>query len=356
MEGMNDDIDSELRPRPIACDVTKDNRDSNDLHLRERYELFEQVATLSIQIKEDARSNRCLRCWHDRTLRCICHLIPSLSMFDDRALPMSNVRFLILMHYKEYLSAGDDAKLLPAMLPPRNVKVFIFGRKGDWQAFEEELSLDPIHTLTLWPGEGAIMIDNFLTELPINSRWRLPGLTAKMPSANITMRNEIKSSDDGDMPMLRAIVLDGVYSHARTMFKTMRQRLIPRGLFPKFVALHPDTVSVYHRAQKNYAAASAATVAKSKDPNALHICTVEACALLLRELDGGDGGGDTSCADEISHSLIRAVRINNEALVHCPDVRPRSGISTSKSSGAAKRSQRKREARERAAEAEASAP
>jgi hypothetical protein len=57
------------------------------------------------------------------------------------------------MHYKEYLSAGDDAKLLLAMLPPNNVKLYIFGRNGDWEAFVEELSFDPVHTLTLWPGE-----------------------------------------------------------------------------------------------------------------------------------------------------------------------------------------------------------
>lgn len=341
--------------RPIACDLLSNNPVSNDVHLRNKYELFEQVATRSIQIKEGARTNRCRRCWHDRTLRCICHLIPTLSMLNDRDLPSSNVRFVILMHYKEYLSAGDDAKLLPAMLPPRNVKLFVFGREGDWQAFVEEISLDPRHTLTLWPGDGAMMIENFLAELPNNSTWRPSGrTTARIPDASITVGGENTISDESDMPMLRAIVLDGVYSHARTMFKTMRQRLVPRGIFPKFVALHPDTVSVYHRAQKSYGAASAITVAKSKDPNALHICTVEACALLLRELDGD---GDTSCANEISDSLIRAVRINNDALVHSTDVRPTSGVPTSKSSGAAKRSLRKKEARERlAAEAIVSVP
>lgn len=331
-------------PRPITCELPRNDPVSNDLHRRDKYELFEQVATRSIQVKEGARTNRCRRCWHDRTLRCICHLIPALSAFNDRDQPSSNVRFVILMHYKEYLSAGDDAKLLPAMLPPRNVKLFVYGREGDWQAFVEEISSDPIHTLTLWPGDGAMMIENFLAELPNMSTWRQSGrTTAGMPHANIAV-----------VPMLRAIVLDGVYSQARTMFKTMRQRLVPLGIFPKFVALHPDTVSVYHRAQKRYGAASAITVAKSKDPNALHICTVEACALLLRELDGD---GTTSCANDISDSLIRAVRINNDALVHGADVRPISGVPTSKSSGAAKRSQRKKEARERlAAEAVVSVP
>jgi hypothetical protein len=58
-----------------------------------------------------------------------------------------------LMHYKKYLSAGDDAKLLLAMLPPNNVQLYIFGRSGDWEAFVKESTLDQVHTLTLWPGE-----------------------------------------------------------------------------------------------------------------------------------------------------------------------------------------------------------
>ena len=348
------------RLRDDDDDVDDDDDDEyvDDARLREEHEgaeLFERIATRSIRTKEAARSNRCVRCWHDRTHRCICHLIPTLSSsFDDISLPMSSVRFLILMHHKEYLSAGDDAKLLLAMLPPRNAKLFVFGRIGDWQAFEEELSSDPMHTLTLWPGDGALTIEHFLTELPDNSRWtKLGGRTATSTLAapdadNAKMGNESATGDDDDdvgdrTPMLRVVVLDGVYSHARTMFKTMRQRL---SSFPKFVALHPDTVSVYHRAQKSYGAASAATVARSNDPEALHICTVEACALLLRELAAG-----ASVADEVADELVRAVRLNNEALVHGQDVRPASGVPTSTSSGAAKRSRRKREARERAAAA-----
>ena len=260
------------------------------------------------------------------------------------------------MHYKEYLSAGDDAKLLLAMLPPTNVKLYIFGQSGDWQAFEEEVSLDPMHTLTLWPGEGALTIDQYLSELPNNSTWRRTS-TSGASSIDITRNN----GDSSEHPMLRVVVLDGVYSHARTMFKTMRQRLSDRNLFPKFVALHPDTLSVYHRAQKNYANASAQTVVKSNNPKALHICTVEASALLLREvlLTSRSNSGLSSVAvveeeavNRVAESLVQAVRVNNDALVYCVDVRPVSGVPTSNSSGAAKRSQRKREARERATSVE----
>jgi hypothetical protein len=265
------------------------------------------------------------------------------------------------MHYKEYLSAGDDAKLLLAMLPPSNVKLYIFGRSGDWEAFVEELSFDPVHTLTLWPGEGALTIEQYLSELPNNSPWWQTTSPSGSSSIDNTRSNEDASSIHH--PMLRVIVLDGVYSHARTMFKTMRQRLSnddeSYNLFPKFVALHPDTVSVYHRAQKNYATASAETVVKSNNPKALHICTVEACALLLREVFSkcrrSSGAGLSSSVDSVeedavnrvAEALVQAVRVNNDALVHCVDVRPVSGVPTSNSSGAAKRSQRKREAREK---------
>ena len=262
------------------------------------------------------------------------------------------------MHYKEYLSAGDDAKLLLAMLPPNNVKLYIFGRSGDWEAFVEELTFDPVHTLTLWPGEGALTIEQFLSELPNNSPWwRQTSATSGASSSNDNTNNNEDASSI-HRPMLRVIVLDGVYSHARTMFKTMRQRLSNRNLFPKFVALHPNTVSVYHRAQKNYANASAETVVKSNNPKALHICTVEACALLLREVfskcRSSDAAGLSSSVDaveedavnRVAEALVQAVRVNNDALVHSVDVRPVSGVPTSTSSGAAKRSQRKREARE----------
>jgi hypothetical protein len=259
------------------------------------------------------------------------------------------------MHYKEYLSAGDDAKLLLAMLPPTNVKLYIFGQSGDWQAFEEEVSLDPMHTLTLWPGEGALTIDQYLSELPNNSPWRRTS-TSGDSSIKFTRNN----GDASEQPILRVVVLDGVYSHARTMFKTMRQRLSNHNLFPKFVALHPDSLSVYHRAQKNYGNASAQTVVKSNNPKALHICTVEACALLLREVfaTSRSNSGLSSAVvveeavNSVAESLIQAVRVNNDALVHCVHVRPVSGVPTSNSSGAAKRSQRKREARERAATVE----
>ena len=325
-----------------------------DAQLRKMFQgmdLFEKVASKSIQSKESARSNRCSHCWHDQTLRCICHLIPSItnetsttttskttpttsSAENQGPLLLPTIQVLVLMHYKEYLSAGDDAKLLLKMLP-NNSKLFVFGREGDYRRFEEECSIDPTHTLILWPEESAITIEEYVNRLPNDSMWKQRRQNRRQPETapDTAQSNEVEEG----LPILRVIVLDGVYAHARNMYKTMKKQILKQQPL-KTVALHPDTVSVYHRAQKSYAASSTATVLQSKNPRALHICTVEAYALLLKEL------GESST---VTQALVDAVRVNNEALVHSIRVRPQSGVPTSKSSGASKRSRRKNEAKEK---------
>jgi len=303
--------------------------------LRQTYEgmeLFEKVASLAIEEKEQSRSNRCPSCWHDAVLRCVCPLIPPFAT-ETVLLP---IRVLIMMHHREYLSAGDDAKLLVRMLPD-NSKLFVFGREGDWKLFEEECAIDPVHTLTLWPTEGAWTMHEYLNRLPDDSPWKQQQQQRQRrhhpKDTTTTATSTTKEQPESCLPVLRVIVLDGVYAHARNMFKAMKKRL-PQPQ-PPYIALHPDTVSVYHRAQKNYGVSSRTTVLRSKDPKALHICTVEAYALLLKEL------GESK---RITDGLVAAVRVNNDALLHSIRVRPESGMPTSKSSGAARRRRRKKEA------------
>ena len=105
--------------------------------------------------------------------------------------------------------------------------------------------------------------------------------------------------------MLRVVVLDAVYRHARTMFRHLNKMVTSPSQPLQHVALHPKTLSVYSRAQNGYAQASASSVAKSADPEALRICTVEAFALLLEEL-----GEETAC----TRKFVEAVVVNNEAL------------------------------------------
>lgn len=255
-------------------------------------QVFEAMATASLEAKQKLCTQRCPVCWHDARQSCICSQLGSLTM----TLP---VKVLVLMHYKEYLSAGDDAKLILAMLPPDRAQLYVFGRTGDWDLFARELAIDPAHTLLLWPGDGARTVETWQASLPADSAWC--GEAKREAAADAA-----DASAAAARPMLRVVVLDGVYSHARCMYRAMRRRLPPAHL-PPHIALHPTTLSVYHRATSGYASASAVSVAggETGDEQALRICTVEAAALLLTEL--GEPEGTT-------RALVDAVVVNNHAL------------------------------------------
>jgi DTW domain-containing protein YfiP len=279
-------------------------------------ELFEKIATRTVELKEKSRTNRCHRCWHDKDSRCICSHIPPLAQVK---LP---IKIMVLMHYKEYFSAGNDAKLLLAMMPEELKELYLFGKEGDWDKFETECALDPNHTFLLWPAEDALTVDGLVHKLPIDSPWRecqqventqqIIEKTTRMTEENKSIGKENSKISNHSLPTLRVIVLDGVYSQARSMFRTIKRRF-PPSLVPPYVALHPTTLSVYHRAQKSYSQSSGKTVQNSSNPDALHICTVEAFALLMKEFGEWE---------ETTSALVRAVEVNNLALVHSVDVRP----------------------------------
>ena len=239
------------------------------------------------------------------------------------------------MHHKEYLNAGNTAKLLLAMLPSTHVELFIFGIASDWKKFESELSIDPTHTMTLWPGVNAITINEFLLKFSNDG--------ALMSKQNHDTRNKIvsasttvpSSTTPSTNHTLRVVVLDGVYNHASNMYKNMRKRL-PIHINPPAVALHPLVLSTFHRASKRYAKDSALSVKHSSDPKALRISTVEAVALLLSELKEDS---------VVTDALIEAVKVNNQALIHSLSVRPKNALPESKTSGAAKRKTKKKKAK-----------
>jgi hypothetical protein len=160
-------------------------------------ELYESVTGAALVRKEQRCTNRCEYCWHDLTQRCMCHHARPHSLHTT-----VNVKVLVLMHSKEYLNPGTDAKLLLAMLPPERAKLYarlppsnpargrrahpepcqnrchaplwcssdarpchlhdnlpptqVYGRPGDLAALRDELAIAPRHTLLLWPGEGAL--------------------------------------------------------------------------------------------------------------------------------------------------------------------------------------------------------
>ena len=251
--------------------------------------VFEQQAWAALQRRVLAQTNRCTHCWFDKAQSCICDSVPRVSL-------QKNVRVIVLMHYKEYFRASDDAKLLPMMLPTSQCRLLIFGRPGDLAALNEEIDADPTHAMMLWPGDQAYTVEQFVAALPPSSPWRGGDNKGKNGSSTAT---------SSPLPVLRVIVLDAVYRHARMMFRHIC-KMRTGGCRPlRHVALHPQTLSVYSRAQNGYAQASAASVASSADPDALRICTVEAFALLLSEL--GEPSAQT-------RELVTAVLANNEGL------------------------------------------
>ena len=82
----------------------------------EREDLYKHVSAATVERKQQVHTNRCRTCWHDKALRCICWRLEELALVTE--LP---VKALILMHHKEYLNPGDDAKLLVGLLPAAQV-------------------------------------------------------------------------------------------------------------------------------------------------------------------------------------------------------------------------------------------
>lgn len=249
------------------------------------FELFEKMASLNLRYRiEEQRTNRCPSCWYDKEVRCICDRMPARM---GREL-MPNVKFLLLLHHKEVLNAGNSAKVLLSLLPREQIELYVYGREGDFDRLIEEILVDRDHTLTLWPGGDSQTIGEFLSELPSDSGW----------AAQRNGETEVSKEPS----LLKIVVLDGTYTNAKNMNKTLRKRLKEKG--PKNVALHPTEVSKFHRAQKTYGASIAESLKNNQnlDGKAMRISTAEACGLLLREL---------GCQEEVQKTILEAVVLNN---------------------------------------------
>ena len=224
-------------------------------------EVLEGMVDGAIARKEKSKRHLCSRCWHDASAtnrKCICHHLGQL----QTALP---AKVLVLMHHKEYLKAGDDAKLLLAMLPAERTELYVFGRRGDLARLQAELRVDPAHTLILWPGNDALTVDQFVERLPRTSPWRSSRATrsrreaaaaaaaAARPAAGASeaareaeaaaaaeaeaAAREAEAAEAteaeeaaeeaarcSELPVLRVVVIDGAYGHARTMFRHLQRR------------------------------------------------------------------------------------------------------------------------------------
>jgi DTW domain-containing protein YfiP len=243
------------------------------------FHLLEAMATLGIHHKLATQKDRCERCWHTK-LYCICSKLEGLTI--PRQDPeMIDVNILLLMHHKEYMSAGNSAKLMLQLMPSAT-KLFIFGNEGDVDRLFNDIHAEHITPIILWPGKDAITTTDLLKSIH---------------------HEESANSKDGVMSIkhLHAIVLDGTYNQSRNMYKSLKKKWGSR--IPVAVALRPVSESVFHRAQKNYGKAH---LQHSESNDVLRVSTAEACGVLLKEL--GVGGND------MMDRVTEAVRINNEAL------------------------------------------
>ena len=267
------------------------------------HNLFEKMATLNINYRiNEERHHRCPDCWYCN-VRCVCDLMPT--KIDREDLPNIDVKILLLLHHKEYLNAGNSAKSLIALLPKENIELYVYGREGDFDRFIDEMMIDQgRQTAILWPGENAITVEEFTSScLPTQSN--NPKMTKSVRSNHVTVENTYQAYKE-QTQLLRIVALDGTYKNAKNMHKTIRRRLDDEKehAMPACIALHPKSVSQFHRAKKNYGAAIHDNLKANDrlDERALRVSTAEACALLLMEL---------GAKDIVQEKIMKALLVNN---------------------------------------------
>ena len=220
----------------------------------------------------------------------------------DRGDLPNNVKILLLLHHKEYLNAGNSAKSLIALLPKENIELYVYGKVGDFDRCIDEMVIDQgRQTAILWPGENAISVEQFTSScrsIHINN-----SKTTKVGSDVGTSENN--KANKHQTQIIRVVALDGTYKNAKNMHKTIRRRLDEEEhTMPVCIALHPKSVSQFHRAKKNYGAAIQDNLKANDrlDERALRVSTAEACALLLMEL---------GAKEIVQEKITKALLVNN---------------------------------------------
>ena len=274
--------------RSHAASLQSDGTKGNDL--------FEKMATLSINYRiNEERNHRCPVCWYCN-VRCVCDMMPASIDRDD--LP-SNVKILLLQHHKEYLNAGNSAKSLISLMPKERIEFYVYGKEGDFDRCLEEMMIDDgCQTGILWPGENAISVEDFISSFRISTGSN----KEEVEHNNEHNRNILKNDEE---KLLRIVAIDGTYKMAKNMHKTIRRRLEEGGQkMPACIALHPKSVSQFHRAKKNYGDAIKDNLSSNErlDEKALRVSTAEACALLLMEL---------GAKKSVQEKIIKALLVNN---------------------------------------------
>lgn len=209
---------------------------------------------LDYMASEAVKKGRCLQCWQTAQHGCcICDDMQQLQL----RVPM---RILIWCHARDYLNAGDDAKLLPCCVAGRaSTEMMLFGTPDDERLAAAVMAL-PERSLLLFPDETAITIQEYLDGENGCSTAASGGLGpgGHGPSAIVEQ--------------LTVVVLNGTWGNVKPMLRYFNTKIDP-GHRVRHVALQPDTLSVYARAQRRM----------NRQVSLERICSVEAVALLLKE-------------------------------------------------------------------------
>lgn len=216
-------------------------------------EVFAEITRRNLEFmrNEAKERGRCLQCW--QTARhgcCICaDMQPPLLL----QVPM---KIIIWCHSRDYLNAGDDAKLLPCCVAGRaSTEMMLFGTPDD-DRLAEAVNADPRRSLLLFPDETAITVQEYLR-----------GAVGAAPPPDSGTNGTLTVQEP-----LTVVVLNGTWGNVKPMLRHFNAKIDPEGRI-RHVALEPDTLSVYARAQRRM----------NRKVSLERICSVEAVALLLKE-------------------------------------------------------------------------
>ena len=259
-----------------------------------------------------ASGTKCGRCWL-RPRRCLCSKV-QLPVALSRPL-----RFIVYMSREDYLSGGDDAKLLQVAFPGRT-DIFVHGRAGDDARLAAAVAAgDAERTLLLFPDDDAhdstewLRARGLLAEVAGGGGGgedggcggagggedgrggggrKGSGVCGGSGAGGVGGVGGVGSAAaSGDpFPLLTIMVVDGTWRKARRMARHLEEHVVP-GI--PHVKLAPTVLSVYQRRQSQ--------------PD--RICTVEAVAMLVGE------AGELEAASV----LLDLVKLNIEALTYGRD-------------------------------------
>jgi DTW domain-containing protein YfiP len=219
--------------------------------------------------------NRCHICFHSLQY-CICKSLPAIHLSE-------HLQIIVYMDCKEVYNAGDDGKLLLAVLPNQSRR-FIYGL--DDEALVQHIGRTLCHplfslvTATTAPGQ-----DDVVVLFPSSSALSFPEWMELRSAAPASSPLTSPTTAVLHPAPLTIIVVDAVWRHARRMAYRLLE-ILPH---VRHVQLTPEQMSVYAR--------------KQSQPD--RICTVEATALFLFQF--GESESDTD-------GLVECVKINNLAL------------------------------------------